>query len=365
MRVYLGLDVHSKMTVYCAQNQAGKIIGQGETPTSPAGLDRLLRAVAAPRGTLIALESGTQAVWVSRLLEARGMAPRVINAREVRAKARNPRQKTDRRDAFELCDGLRRGQWVSIVWAPSAPIERLRAILSRRRHFVAQATRQINAAKFLLRRQGLSRLYRSLQTEAAWSRLVAEPPVTDLRAHLELHHQVWRQVRAAVEALERELPQAAAPLRPVVELLETMPGVGLIVALTFIATLGDPERFADASRVVGYVGLGVSTYDSGERERHGHITKSGSPALRAVLCEAAHHAARPTHPLHPYFARVAARRGVKPAVIAVAQRMARILWQMWRTREPFDARKLNVEPVAKIKRRHVYWEIRQHAGAAA
>jgi len=358
MTLYLGLDVHSKMTVYCAQNERGTVIAQGQTPTSPAGLTQMLQALAAPPATPIALESGTQAGWVCGLLEDLGMAPRVIDAREVRAKARNKRQKCDRRDAFEICDGLRRDLWVSRVWVPTPTIEQMRSILSRRRHFVSLATAQINAVKFLLRARGQSRLYRSLQSEVAWDKLLAQSALVGLAAHLALHRAVWSQARAATRMLESELLEVARPLAATLELLQTLDGIGPIVAATFVATLGTPERFPDASRVVGYTGLGVSTYDSGETQRHGRITKTGSGELRAMLCEAAHHAARATHPLHPYFARLVARKGVKAAVVAVAQRLARILYQMWRNGQPFDADRLNVAPVRKLKSRTIHWEIR-------
>jgi transposase len=365
MTIYIGLDVHSKMTVYVAQNDEGNIIAQSQVATSPAGIDHLIKTLTLPPATPIALESGTQAVWMSRLLEERQMKPVVVSAREVRAKARNKRQKSDKRDAFEICDGLRRDQWTSIVWVPPAAIEQLRAILSRRRHFVGLATRQINAVKFLLRRRGQSGLYRSLSTEAAWQTLLERAELADLVPHLLLHRRLWQAAKLAIARLERELEGAGRPFKQVLELLQTLPGAGPIVALTFIATLGDPARFASAARVIGYIGLAVATDNSGERECHGHLTKSGSPALRAVLCEAAHHAGRPAHPLHPYYARLAARKGVKAAVVAVAQRMARILWQMWRQGQEFDPRRLNVEPVNKIKSRVIHWEIRQERAAAA
>jgi transposase len=365
MTIYIGLDVHSKMSVYVAQNEQGKTIAQGEIATNSTGIDQLFKIVAAPPGTPIAMESGTQATWLSRLLEERGMKPVVVNAREVRAKARNKRQKNDRRDAFEICDGLRRGLWVSIVWIPPLAIDQLRAILSRRRHFVGLATRQTNAVKFLLRRNGMGHLYRSLKTEIAWQRLSSRTEIALMFHHIRLHHQLWREAQTAIIQLEQEMQQAARPLQHTLNLLETMPGIGPIVATTFLATLGMPHRFTSASQVIGYTGLAVSTYDTGQTERHGHITKSGSPQLRAMLCEAAHHAGHPTHPLHPYYARLAARRGIKAAVVAVSQRMARILWQMWREEKPFDLDRLNVQPVRKVKNRTIHWEIRPEGAATA
>jgi transposase len=86
-----------------------------------------------------------------------------------------------------------------------------------------------------------------------------------------------------------------------------------------------------------------STYHSGEREAFGRITKRGSGELRTMLCEAAHHASRSTHPLHPYFATLCAKRGYKMATIAVAHRLARITFAMLRDGTDFDVGKLNIE----------------------
>jgi hypothetical protein len=78
------------------------------------------------------------------------------------------------------------------------------------------------------------------------------------------------------------------------------------------------------------------------RDAHGHITKRGSAELRAMPCEAGHHARRSSHPLHPYFAKVCARRGYKTAVAAVAHRLC-ILFAMLRDGAGFDISRAGVE----------------------
>ncbi len=87
-----------------------------------------------------------------------------------------------------------------------------------------------------------------------------------------------------------------------------MPGVGPITAATNVAVLGKPHRFPDSWHVESYIGFAPSTYDSSDRERYGRIIQLGSSELRGVLCEAAHHAAKATYPLIPYFVRLAARQ---------------------------------------------------------
>ena len=110
--------------------------------------------------------------------------------------------------------------------------------------------------------------------------------------------------------------------------MPTIPGVGPIGALTVIAVFSEVERFPSANHVASYAGLVPATYQSGTRDHHGHITKQGSGELRAMLCEAAQHARRADHPLHPYFAALSAKRGYRMAVIAVAQRLCRSMFAM-------------------------------------
>jgi transposase len=271
-------------------------------------------------------------------------APVVIDAREVRLKAHRPMQKSDRRDAFELCDGLRRGIYRAIVHVPPLAIIELRETLSRRRHFVRVQTAQVSAVKRLLRGAGLARLSRTLGSDPAWARLfTALPADALLRSFIEDHHTVWRSARAQVVRLERLLATQQQAFQADVVRLETVPGVGPIVALTTLAAFSDVHRFPSAKHVASYAGLVPSTHQSGACDRHGHITKHGSAELRAMLCEAAHQARRSSHPLNPYFAALCARRGYQRAIVALAHRLCRILFAMLRDGVDFDTRKLGVE----------------------
>jgi transposase len=152
---------------------------------------------------------------------------------------------------------------------------------------------------------------------------IAAEPV--LRTHVAQHH-----------AQPPTIAQVAARL-------QTVPGVGPLTSLTAVAVFSDVRRFPSAKHAASYAGLVPSTDQSGDRDTHGHITKRGSAALRTMLCEAAHHAQRPTHPLNPYFTRRCAQRGYKMAVVAVAHRLCRILFALLRDGVAFDVAKLAIE----------------------
>src|SRR5262249_39127702 len=146
----------------------------------------------------------------------------------------------------------------------------------------------------------------SLRTEAHWERMLASDVVPqELEVHVRHHYAVWHQAAEEVRALDLALGKTAQGMREVVRRLETVAGVGPIVALTAIAVFADVSRFESAKHAASYSGLVPSTFQSGDRDAHGHITKRGSAELRTMLCEAAHHARLSVHPLHPHFARVA------------------------------------------------------------
>jgi transposase len=275
---------------------------------------------------------------------ALGLKAVVVDAHEVRIKAHRPKQKSDRRDAFELCEGLRRDIYRVRVHVPPGEVLALRETISRRRHFVRVQTAEINAAKRLLRAEGLGHLSRYLGKEAGWTKLLASLADREvLRGYVGQHHAVWRcageQVRALEEALvEQQLPFASALAR-----LQTIPGVGPIVATTAVAVISDAHRFPSAKHAASYTGLTPATYRSAARVVHGRITRHGSAELRGMLCEAAHHANRPAHPLNPYFRKLCSRRGYKMAIVAVAHRLARIIFAMLRDEADFDVSKLGIE----------------------
>ena len=344
MERYVGLDAHSKTCVYVIQSEDGREIGEGRVPTTIEGLLSLQTRHELPAGTKVALESGTMAFFVARRLSALGLDPVVVDAHEVRAKAVRPNQKSDRRDARELCEGLRRGIYRTVVHVPPEAIEQLRSTLGRRRHFVRIKTTQINAVKHLLRTVGMATTGRSLTTEKGWQKLLAAVAVdAQLETFCRSHHAVWQCAHEQVRTLEASLESQGEPYRRDLDRLKTVPGVGSIVALTTLAVFSDVQRFPTAKHAASYAGLVASTYDSGESVRHGRITRRGSNELRSMLCEAAHHAGRPGSPFHPFFTSLLVRRGYKMAVVAVAHRLCRILYAMLRHGTDFEVDRLGVE----------------------
>jgi transposase len=127
--------------------------------------------------------------------------------------------------------------------------------------------------------------------------------------------------------------------------LTTVPGVGAVTAVSFLATLDQATRFQSAHQVASYLGLVPMEWSSSETQRRGHITKAGNGRMRWLLVEAAWRvlAGRKSPaaaPLRGWAERIAQRRGRSIAAVALARRLAGILYAVWRDRCNYDPLKL-------------------------
>jgi transposase len=146
-------------------------------------------------------------------------------------------------------------------------------------------------------------------------------------------------LNAAIAAADAGMARRLAA-DPVARRLATTPGVGPVTAVAFRATLDDVGRFARPGRVAAYLGLVPQEHSSGERQRRGALTKAGNTRLRWLLVQAAWGVWRDRHaasaPLRRWATALAARRGKGIAVVALARRLAGILFALWRDGTTFD-----------------------------
>jgi transposase len=246
--------------------------------------------------------------------------------------------KTDRRDVAALAEANRRG-WYRAAHRVSAPQRETRQILRSRRLLVQMRSGAVALVRSLLKQDG----YRlpSCGAERVPARLTALVLPASLAATLAPLGRMIEATTMEIAGLDQALRDRAAS-DPVVAQLQTVPGVGLIVALTFRTQLDDISRFARAGQVSAAIGLVPREDSSAERRHRGHITKAGPRELRSLLVQAAwacwrsHQSAG----LRAWAEQLAARRGRRIAVVALARRLSRILYAIWRDQSTFDARKL-------------------------
>jgi transposase len=151
-----------------------------------------------------------------------------------------------------------------------------------------------------------------------------------------------------LKAADKQL-RGMASEHPVCRRLMTVPGIGPVTAVRFLAAIDDPSRFSSAHRVQSYIGLTPGEHSSSERERRTGITKAGPSEPRRCFVQAAWAALlmKNSHPMMEWARRIADRRGRQVAAIALARKLAGILFALWRDGSTYEAKRAaTVQPLA-------------------
>jgi transposase len=304
--------------------------------TEPEAIARFFAAAAA-KGLAVARmvhESGQLAIWLQRALKARGLPVICIDARRA-SKALSARlNKSNRADAEGLAQLARNG-WYRAVHVRSEPADRLRALIGARELVMRQRVQLEGHARGVLKTFGvrLGKLAPGARRAGFRERLAAAAegdPVLALVAETLI--QVHATLSSAEAALSEELV-AIARTSPLARRLMSVPGVGPLVALSFIAAVDDVGRFTSSGDVGAYFGLTPPRRQSGETDYNGRISKCGEARLRCLLYEAATSLILRVErfsPLKAWAMRLVKRIGFRKAVVAVARKLAVILFALWR-----------------------------------
>ena len=276
---------------------------------------------------------GTAHHW-GRVAQGRGHRVTLLPVRYVKPYLRG--NKTDRTDVDALLDAVRTGQ-IPPVTVKTAAQQEIVALHRIREQWMATRTARINALRGFFREHGIP------LPAGARAALSAVPTVAEqLPAQLALAvtsvYDDVRALEARIVGIERQLAALAKDDTTVQRLLE-IPGIGLLTATAFVGSVGRITAFRRARQFASWLGLTPREHSSGPRRRLGSITKRGDVYLRcllthgarAVLWAAQRRAAarQPLTGLQPWAVQLAARKGHNKTTIAVANKLARIVWAVW------------------------------------
>jgi len=331
----VGVDLGDKDSHYCILDEAGEVIRRGKEATTKAGLRSLFAEM--PRSR-VALEVGTHSPWVSRLLDGIGHEMIVANPHKVKLITQSNR-KNDRVDAEQLARLARVDpKLLSPIRHRAESAQADLAVIKARAVLVKTRTMLIIAARGLAKSMG-ERL-RPCDADQVRAAMVDALP-QELRTALEPVLKAVEEITGQMRECDRQIEQME-PRYPEVVLLTQVYGVGLLIALTFILTLDDPERFAHSRDVGPYLGLTPKQRDSGERQMQLGISKAGDGLLRSLLVQGAHSILRqgaPESELQAWGRRrmeQGGKRGKKRTVVAVARKLAVLLHRLWVSGEVYD-----------------------------
>lgn len=328
---HTAIDLGARKSQICRRAADGTILEERPIPT---------KEVAKYFGTLspgrVILETSAEAFTIAdQALEA-GHEVRVVPSILSRSLGVGQRGlKTDQRDARNLSEVSCRIDLPS-VHVPSQKSRALKQLCTSREVLVAARTRLVNRVRGYLRTQVASmRACPSALATALRKRATdgGEPVPPDIEAVLQVIDAMYKQVRE----LDKMLSVLGRELEPCRRMM-TVPGVGPVTAVRFFAAIDDRERFTSASGVQSYLGLTPGESSSGERSKRTGITKAGAAPVRRALVQAAWAMwrMRPEDPVVKWAQKIAERRGRQVAIVALARKLAGILYAIWRDGTPYN-----------------------------
>lgn len=323
---YIGVDLHKAKFNVCALALDGTRRWESEFPRTAVGIAAFgARGVSAAQ---VAVEA-TGPTWA--FVDA--IAPLVtrvcvVDTRKTKLKAGYP-ARNDKLDARRLADALRRESVVSIYIPPPA-IRDLRELVRGRHHLVRVRAKLMQTIKSLLLRQdaGDPPVTRLVSARGvAWLQQQTLPGASGVA--LQRLTRALIAVDAEAAAADAEV-KARAATDPIACALQTLVGIGPVVALTLHAEIGTIRRFQRWPELASYAGLVNGIDASAGRVRYGPITRQGSPWLRWALVEAAIHAMKRPDATGRWARRLAGRISVCPARVALARVLCRDVVRVWR-----------------------------------
>jgi transposase len=334
----VGIDVHKQQSQICIVSATGEVVLERRIKTTR---EAFAEAFAGRSKDRVLLEACGESEWIARALEELGHEVIVADpSYEPMYSHRNRKVKTDKRDARVLADAIRLGIFRRAHRKSDEQRHRT-ALLAVRQGLVRSRTKLIVLAKALVRRTG-----RRVRTGAA-------ERFTFLLEELELPDDIAIElapILAVLPALNAEIERADAQLEELarkderVARLTSVDCIGPVTSVAYLACIDDARRFESAHQVPAYLGIVPREYSSGEKQRKGRITKAGNSELRSLLVQAAlrirrSRSAKLAH-LREWSEKIAARRGRKIAVVALARKLSMILFAIVRDGTLFHAPKV-------------------------
>jgi transposase len=277
-----------------------------------------------PTQVRIGLEATGNYRWFQRLIRELGMELLLGDPAKIRAAAVR-KQKTDKRDARHILNLLAEDRFPA-VWQPSLENEDTRQLLLHRCRLVRMRTRVKNQLDAMAKNEGL--LSKRVWSQRRRSEIEALPLpgwyAQRRRDLLSLLDDLDERIRPLDESVEKAAWEDEAA-----RLLMTHPGVGPVVSLAYVLTIGDWRRFARGKQVGSYLGLIPAEESSGGTRRLGHISKQGSTLVRWLLVEAASKAQSSDESWHRQYVRLSMNKHHGVAKVAIAHKLAvRLYWML-------------------------------------
>lgn len=343
-RIFCGIDFHKNESVICALYHDGSAV----MPIKAIKSASIFKFFSDKTGWELGVEaSGGTNHMVTKLREM-GIKVTMINSNQFRGIGIGGK-KTDARDAKALAECLRLG-FAPEVHVKSLMSRQIKSLIVNRELIVTTRTRMMSHVRGMLREYGMTIPVGVNNFYQQAPQLIAGLENGFLKSSLEETINFIRQLNSQQKVLEERLKEFLSN-DPRIDRLKTLPGVGDMVAAMSVCVGDDVRRFKNGHQFASYLGLVPRVHSSAEVRMMGHITRSGSEILRRYLI----HGARawmkysPTgDPNREWAEKLKDRRGVNKATVALARRMARIIFAILRDETEYTGKRKRKQQIKKV-----------------
>ena len=334
-KVFYGIDYHKNKTVICAVHQDGELVSPIKTILS----SRIFEFFSNKTGCAIAIEASGGTNHVVSKLRSMGLEVKLVNSNVFRGIGIGGK-KTDHRDAKALANYLRLGG-VSEVHVRSLYSREIKSLIVNREMILRSRVNMSNHVRGTLKEYGIVIPVGLENFKKEVGSKITEIENTYIRSSLEEMVRMIRHLLDQQKILEDRLKELAKEDKRI-EQLKTVPGVGDLVSLMVVSIVDDISRFKNSREFSSYLGLVPKVHASAEKRMMGSITRSGSEILRRYLIHGARAWMRYSangDANREWADQVVERRGKNKATVALAHRMARIIFAVLRDDDVYWGKK--------------------------
>jgi transposase len=332
---YIGLDVSMKETSICIVNEKGKVVYEGKDKSDPACLTQHIQK----KGLMIekvAMESGSLSHWLVAEIRKLDIPIICVDARQMSRVLSVNVNKTDRNDARGIANALRCGYYREVSLKSQKNVE-INTLLSSRKLLVEQRVSLKNGIRGMFKAYGICVSVKGKKCFTEKVREILAGQLHYIKTGIEALLDSFENLDSKIKELDKVIKEIGKEDEDV-KLLTTIPGVGVITALSFKVAIDNPARFEDSRQVGAYLGMTPKQYSSGEVHRQSGISKCGNPRMRALLVEAGIVMLTRTKVWclpKAWAFKLARKKGTKKAAVALGRKLAVIMHRMLVTREKF------------------------------
>lgn len=323
---HVAIDLGVRESQVCVRNENGTILEERRCPTKELGAYLARR----PHSRVI-VETCAEGFHVADQALELAHEVRVVPATLVQSLGVGARRtKTDKRDAQILSEVSTRVDLPS-VHIPSQRSRELKTILGMRDAIISARTKLINNVRGYFRTRAITIPRSPNAFFKAMDKLEKKEPTNVLETTIQRQLRMIEKLSEDLKEADKEMVQLTKQ-DPICSRLMSVPGVGPITALCFVAVIDNISRFKSAHHLEAYIGLTPGEHSSSDYKQRTAITKAGSTMLRKYLVQAAWASRRNLNPhvMVHWSLEVEKRRGKRVAIVALARKIAGIMFAVWR-----------------------------------